>query len=350
MIKYGDEYTCNHGEPWGHCCTASVDDRSRFAQTLLRRSELASLPPVKPLIEGILSLRAAVVLFGPTGAGKTFVALAWACCIGTGLNWLGHPVTRHKVLYVIGEGANGLDVRISAWEYAWQMKVTDEDVIFSVKPDSLTDRTVWAEITAEAIALGVQVVMLDTFSSLAPDADETKDAPTFTRRLSDLAAAIDGTAMAVHHPGWSDSDRTRGGYQLEANVDEVLKLAGSPASPLIEVTRKKVKEGPAGERFWLRRRPVALGHDSDGKPIGSIVIETASSSEAETPVRDRVLANLADMDDVGATGPQLLAALGMPADKRSTLYKALKGLVDEGSLTKEGSRGRERYRMVTAHE
>ena len=103
-------------------------------------------------------------------------------------------------------------------------------MIFSVKPDSFTDRKVWAELTVEAIDLGVRFVVLDTFSSLAPDADETKDAPVFTRRLSDLAAAIDGTALAVHHPGWGDSDRTRGGYQLEANVDEVLKLSGGPAA------------------------------------------------------------------------------------------------------------------------
>ena len=67
---------------------------SRFALTLMRRSELAKLPAVEPLIAGVLSLRTASVLFGPTGAGKTFVALGWACCVGTGLAWLGHAVTQ----------------------------------------------------------------------------------------------------------------------------------------------------------------------------------------------------------------------------------------------------------------
>lgn len=267
---------------------------SRFASTLIRRSGLSCLPPVEPLIEGVLSLRTAGVLFGPTGAGKTVLALGWACCVGTGADWLGHEVVRAPVLYVVGEGAAGLDRRVAAWEYAWQTKVADDDVLFSVKPDSLSDRTVWTELTAEALTLGARFVVLDTFSSLAPDADETKDAPTFTRRLSDLAEAIDGTALAVHHPGWSDADRTRGGYQLEANVDEVLKLAGNATSDLVELSRKKVKEGPSGWATWLRRRQVELGRDNDGLPYGSVVMETASRSEvgaqstatAETVVRE----------------------------------------------------------------
>lgn len=330
-------------------CTEPEREPTRFGGTLLRRSELGSLPPVEPLIEGVLSLRTAAVLFGPTGAGKTFVALAWACCVGTGTDWLGRAVQRQRVLYVLGEGASGLDVRVSAFEYAWQVKVADEDVTFSVKPDSLSDRTVWEEMTTEALALGARFVVLDTFSSLAPDADETKDAPTFTRRLSDLAAAIDGTALAVHHPGWSDADRTRGGYQLEANVDEVLKLAGNGQSELIELTRKKVKDGIAGERVWLRRLGVSLGTDAAGRPVGSVVIEMADRGAVTASLREQVRAELADMGSTGATGPELLLALGISSDKRSSLYKALRGLQDEGEISKDGARGRERYSLRSSN-
>lgn len=65
------------------------------------------------------------------------------------------------------------------------------------------------------------------------------------RWLSDLSNAIDGTAILVHHPGWSDSGRTRGDYQFEANADEVLVFAGvAEGSHLLSLTRKKVKAGP----------------------------------------------------------------------------------------------------------
>lgn len=246
---------------------------SAFARTIYRRSELTKLPRVDPLIEGILSLRAAVVLFGPTNAGKTLVGLSWACCVAMGVPWLGHPVHRAKVLYVLGEGAYGYDDRVTAWETAWHTKVDDEWLIFAVKPESLSSRVTWAQIHDEAKALGVRLIMLDTFSSLAYDADETKDAPVFTRRMSDLAGAIDGTVVVVHHPGWGDPDRVRGGSQLEANVDEVVKLTGSAVEPEIELTRKKVKDGEAGARLRLRRVQVPIGVDDGGIELMSVTVE-----------------------------------------------------------------------------
>ena len=154
-----------------------------------------------------------------------------------------------------------------------------------------------------------------------PDADEVKDAPAITRRLSDLAAAIDGCVLLVHHPGWSDSTRVRGGYQLEANVDEVLVLATvTEGSEVLTLTRKKVKEGAGLLRQELLRR----------KPRGSsLIIEGALAKDAEVPMRARILATLAALGDVGGTGPQLLAEVGADGSGRSSFYKSLRALVEK---------------------
>lgn len=240
-----------------------------FRRTIVRRSQLAHLPPVEPLIRNVISLRSTVILLGPSGAGKTFVSLAWAGAIGTGIPWLGHEVHRCGVLYVVGEGAAGLNDRVTAFEQAWNAPVSDSDVMFSVRPDTLSNEATWRDMAAEARDLGRRVVFLDTFSSLAPDADETKDAAPLTRRMADLSAAIDGTVVLVHHPGWGDATRARGGSQLEANVDEVLVLHGDRNDPKIALEVKKRKEGVAGEKTWLRRRPA----------YGSVVIERLTESQ-----------------------------------------------------------------------
>jgi len=248
---------------------AEQPDRSAFAQTIMRRSHLGNLPKVEPLIEGVLSLRSTIILLGPSGAGKTFVSLAWACAVGTGTAWLGHAVTRAGALYVVGEGASGLHDRITAYEQAWKAPVSDDDVMFSIRPDTLSSAATWREMADEARDLRRRVVFLDTFSSLAPDADETKDAAILTRRMANLSAAIDGTVVLVHHPGWGDATRARGGSQLEANVDEVLVLHGDRNDPKIALEVKKRKEGYAGAKTWLRRNAA----------YGSVVIERLPEAE-----------------------------------------------------------------------
>ena len=296
---------------------------------LLSRSQLAALPPVRPLIDGVLSRPSAAVLVGATGTGKTFTALGMAAAVATGQPWLGRAVHAGPVLYVVGEGASGLDARMAAWEHAWNhdVLVPDHRLRFLVQPGSLLGRLAWAELAALAVELHCVLVVIDTLSSVMYDADEVKDAPGITRRLADLAAAIDGTALLVHHPGWSDAGRVRGGSQLEANVDEVLVLA-SPAegSDVVTLTQKKVKEGAAGKVMWLHRRRV----------LESLVIESADPADRDLPVRERIVAVLTMLGDVGATGPQLMAEVGTDDKGRSAFYKALRKLEDAGDITAAG--------------
>jgi hypothetical protein len=305
---------------------------------LLKRSQLAGLPRVQPLVEGVLSYPAAVVLVGGYASGKTTLAHGLAGCVATGAEWLGRPTVRRRVLVVVGEGAYGLEERISAFEYAWRggKPIDDQDLVFLVKPSTLAKVHAWTEITAYAVAGGFGLVILDTFSSLAPEADETKDAPLIMRWLSDLASAIDGTAVLVHHPGWSDATRVRGGYAFEANADEVLVLAGVADSELVSLTRKKVKDGPAGAVLWLRRRPM----------LRSVVMEAARADQLGAPLRERILAVLAGMGDIGATGPQILTEIGIEDKSRSAFYKALGKAVDDDDLRATGAHKARRYYLA----
>jgi hypothetical protein len=306
---------------------------------ILTRSQLSSLPAVETLIERVVGFPAAVLVVGSTGVGKTFTVVAFGCCVATGRNWLGHRVVRRRVLLVIGEGAFGLDQRITAWEQAWNggVPVGDHWLTIIVKPRTLHDPATWSELAAYAVSGGYGLVVLDTFSSLAPDSDETKDAAQIMRRLSDLATAINGTAMLIHHPGWSDSGRARGGSQLEANADEILILREvTEGSDLFTMTRKKVKDGPAGEIHWLRR---SLSH-------GSVIIEGARSNDASVPLRARIMAVLTNYGGRGATGPELIEEIA--PESKSGFYSALNKLIREGVVREEGVQSRKRYYALTS--
>lgn len=304
---------------------------------VLKRSELSKLPRVSPLVEGVVSSPATVVLIGEYGVGKTFLALSLANSIGTGHPWLGRTVQRRRVLYVLGEGAYGLDARVNAWESAWGETVSDDDVTFVVQPASLSKSHTWSALKTMALAGGYGFVVLDTFSSLAADADETKDAPRIMRWLAELATAIGGTTLLVHHPGWSDASRARGGYQFEANADEVLIAAKvSKGSDLFTLLRKKVKDGPDGKTLYLRRK---AAH-------GSCIIEETGAELAGAPMAERILAVLTNCGDLGATGPQIRAELEIPESGRSTFQKALRGLRDDGRISTSGSAKSPLYKVT----
>jgi hypothetical protein len=72
--------------------------------------------------------------------------------------------------------------------------------------------------------------------------------------------------------------------------------------------------------MWLARRPV----------YGSVIIQSARPDDADVPLRDRILAVLGGYGDVGATGPQLLEELKVPAGGRSGFYWVLRKLREDG--------------------
>src|ERR1035437_4770697 len=233
----------------------ALDDlREQFKSLgrILDRSELSSLPKPRPLIEGWVDTRTTVVMIGATGTNKTFTLIGWACSTATGEPWLGHEVKIEPcpVIYVVGEGASGFDDRIAAWESAQDVTVPRERLILMLQPDSLIEPDFWDELRAFTLEVGARLVILDTFSSLAPDADETKDAAAVVRYMTRLSGEIDGSVILAHHTGWGPQNRARGGSQLESNPDGVgvlQKLEPDDPNSVVSVWRKKDKDGPSGK-------------------------------------------------------------------------------------------------------
>jgi hypothetical protein len=227
---------------------------------------LQKTPPIEPLITGWLDKRGAVVLAGETGSNKSLVLLDWMLCLAFGFQWLGCDVPEEPVrsLLIIGEGQQGLMQRVNAWQQAHGVRgkemrqVWSEYIRVTARPyASLASEhehdAVWDEIRDVALAEQVGFVGLDTMSSLAPDIDETGDAAMMMNHLVGLADAIDGCALLVHHAGWVEKGRVRGGSQFEANADGVL-IAQKEEDNLVTLWRKKNKDGEAGAKLQLVRK------------------------------------------------------------------------------------------------
>ena len=56
-------------------------------------------------------------IFGQPGASKTFQGIDMGLCVATGTDYHGKPVRPGPVVYVTGEGQNGLARRLKAWKH-----------------------------------------------------------------------------------------------------------------------------------------------------------------------------------------------------------------------------------------
>ena len=71
---------------------AATDTRHAdiLRSSVIAGSQLDSLPAPEPLINGILFRGTLAALYGPSGVGKSFVAMAMAMSVASGSPWQGH--------------------------------------------------------------------------------------------------------------------------------------------------------------------------------------------------------------------------------------------------------------------
>lgn len=251
------------GEPTDWTIESLREEFGTRLGQIIGREDLSGLPKPEPLIESWADTGTAVLMVGATGTNKTFTLIGWACSVVTGEPWLGHEVAIEPspVIYVVGEGASRFDERIAAWEAESGVEVPRDRLVHLIRPQtSIKEEKFWKALQKMAIRIGARLIIMDTFSSLAPDVDETTEAAAAIRRMTDLAVEIDGAVVLAHHTGWSSQNRARGGSQLEANADSVIVLTkdnDEDDNSDVTIWRKKDKDGPAGRRIRVARMALA---------------------------------------------------------------------------------------------
>lgn len=243
---------------------------------------LANLKPIEWLIKGILETDALSMLFGPSGAGKSFVAVDFACSVATGTAWLGHTVRQAPVFYVAGEGHSGLARRLAAWQMDRQVPLAGVDLYKSEKAVMLLDKAAavdLAEEIAAMVAAGMPVpglVVVDTLARNFGDGDENTaaDASRFIENVDTLIRRRwRCNVLVVHHSGHT-AERARGSSAFKAAMDQELSVTPKGPGLILEVTKMKDAERPAGKVLTMKKVEVGVDAETD-EPIESAVLEVA---------------------------------------------------------------------------
>lgn len=325
--------------------------------------DIRNIPPPVWMIPGVLRKRSVAMLYGPSAVGKSFVAVDLAGAILTGRDWQGfaHDTTG-PVVYLAGEGASGVAMRMDAWSdhHSDDPKVGDPDTVlaqFHLLPDGVPmhDTNTWAAALVEVLTpLAPALIIVDTLHTHIAGASDSEDRPMgeFVATCTKLAQATGACVVFIHHTKKGELEY-RGSTALFANSDTVLQLHGDTTTHGT-VTTKKQKDG-------LNADPWTVGFTTHGvDPVtgGPLTLVAHQMSRPESTVDEATATDaLMALEHIAGPGEPMSASTwaeavqelygwGMGAKGASTkFHNARRQLVEQGKVRAKGSGNSVRYHL-----
>jgi 5S rRNA maturation endonuclease (ribonuclease M5) len=188
---------------------------------------IADFTPPDYLVDGLVQRRFIYSLTGPTGAGKTAVALLIMLHVSQGWKLAGRDVDQGKVLYMAGENPDDVRMRWIKLCEENQVDSGDENVIWRAGSLKLSEAELRRRITEETDKHGpFALVVVDTSAAFFEGDDENDNVQlgNHARMLRSYIDAVAGgpTIIVTCHPIKSfdlDNLLPRGGGAFLAEVD-----------------------------------------------------------------------------------------------------------------------------------
>ncbi len=235
-------------------------------------------------IKGLLPDADLAIVYGASGAGKSFVAFDMAAALARGIPWRGRRTRETKVLMVVAEGSGGVSKRLKAY---CQKEGIDIEALnnlgFIYDAPNILDAEDVTQIAASIRASGAEIVIWDTFAQVTPGANENagEDMGRALANLRMLRAATGAMNVLVHHAGKDLSRGSRGWSGLKAAADAEIEVSRDEVANVREIRVSKMKDGEDGVRWGFNLETVTVGMDADGDEETSCVVVEADTRKAE---------------------------------------------------------------------
>ena len=254
-----------------------VSDKHYTSQRLLVR--FGDLLPQAPqwLIHGLIEKEQIAVVFGDPATGKTFFGLDIAASVATGTKWHGHRTERQQVVYVAGEGYDGLIRRLKAWELFHGASLSDASLLISTMPILLGNPQQTASLIEEIDSKCTQpgLVIVDTLARNfgAGDENSTADMNKFITTLDQIRIRYGCTVLVIHHSGHGDKRRARGAIALRGAADAEYRIERDNDG-VIGLHPMKMKDADPPPEMSFELAAIALDFtDQDGEVVTSAALQ-----------------------------------------------------------------------------
>ena len=213
------------------------------------------------------------IIYGESGAGKSFIMLDLAMHIATGRPWNAKRVRQGRVVYICAEGQAGFRNRVRA--YCQQHEIDPATVQIGVISDVPNLLLQDHQLLSERVNAwgGADVVIIDTLAQTTPGSNEnsSEDMGKALSHIRAMHSATGAMMLLVHHAGKDLTRGARGWSGIKAAADSEIEITRDGDQRQVRVSKQKDGEDGLGLHFVLRE--VALGFDSDGDAITSCIVE-----------------------------------------------------------------------------
>lgn len=273
---------------------------------LIQTDQLKTLPPTERLGDTRFIARGLNVVFGASGAFKSFYTLDAALTIAQS----------SPVVYVAAEGAGGLYRRVEAWCNhndlpPGQIRYVCEEV------NLLSADNVKAFIDLLK-PVKPALVIFDTLARCVPGGDENsaKDMGLAVRNSAAIQRYCNTAIAWIHHANRADRGE-RGSGAIRGAADAMIELSAN-GDNVIRVSCSKLKDDEPWAVEELRFQPVGLS----GVLVPARTLDSGKLSEQELQVLEFLALEV--FDTAGAKALQIVNGVNIPERKVYHILSHLK--------------------------
>lgn len=263
---------------------------------------IANQPKNLWLIENYFEQESLSMIFGAPASAKSFLAMDIAYCISSGIPWNGNKTTKGKVVYVAGEGYNGMKKRFKVLEDHHNMKNTD--IFISDSPVSLSSPDSIREL-ADVIKTECPdpiLIVIDTLHRNFGSGDENSasDVASLLNSIDSFLKPTGATVLFVHHTGHGNSTRARGSSSINGALDVEYCVGKKGSVVTMKCSKVKEFEDPKPLQFELVTKPIAGWFDQNGDLMKSAILIPTGLAPSVVPTaiskRESEIFDLLDSD------------------------------------------------------
>ena len=229
---------------------------------ILTLREMENMDPPEWVVEGLLQTLSLAIFYGLPKSGKTFILLSLCLHIAAGVPWFGRKVKQGAVVYVVGEGAGGLQLRTRTMRQQYGFP---DDIPFYVIPHALHfgDPKLPGELIAEIREIvgdqPIAMVVLDTVARMMLGADEnsSQDMGRFVAASDTIKETLRTQVTGAHHAGKEIERGLRGSSALRGALDTCVRVERADNGPVtMTVVDQKDSESGQVALFDMLELPV----------------------------------------------------------------------------------------------